>query len=651
MEEYGKETFSQYCGWQYLPGLFAVLFFISGVVALCAGGVLFAESDPVLAAASPAKGGNAADLASEAGPRSAHDTFSEEALSKFQPGSKVLNGLGIELPAEFHPWGNFELGAWNFSRILIESRRRIHGSSKTVLEVNSSLHEKRTDFFSSLTESYLLLAGKSIQKRPKTVSSDFLGLSPFEVHRAEELAPAALEVEGQSILCRVVKVYSEGSEFRRETLFWINETTLPYLFRKERTTWRGRAAQPCETVKQWVTLRNVQFSFLGKVLNGYQYSIRGEYPTYISTSEVVASFSVPGRIVTQVTHETDLNGRPLQDISRELLDFGTTSRVCSHDISKSSVRTGRLIIMPEQKGEAGQTQDPAELSGSEDRKGASTALSASVSDGLGQDAENGAKAEDADLRKGVAPAESLPAKRRLFVVEFSAETDIGQGTKSGGGQECANGLPGSPSGEFIPGFLPEVSLGHLNSLDLMNGMRDLECADPNEAEAGNGLALPIFTSDSTFLKKFRARWQFGKELQGLEGPVELKSIFPHLQFECWQERSSEVPGESPKRIRTLSPIYDKNLRDRGRETGEMQEEDESAESEMTEGVPSRHGSSREIPEWKPLVREFRPRIISTQALREEARPEPQEAGKPQKKKASSVSYRPLFPILQRILFD
>ena len=65
----------------------------------------------------------------------------------------------------------------------------------------------------------------------------------------------------------------------------------------------------------------------------------------------------------------------------------------------------------------------------------------------------------------------------------------------------------------------------------------------------------------------------------------------------------------------------------------MQEEDESVESEMTEGVPSRHGSSREIPEWKPLVREFRPRIISTQALREEARPEPQEAGKPQKKKA------------------
>ncbi len=686
MEEYGKETISRYCRWQYLPVFFAILSFISGIVSLCAGTVSFAESELMSSASvSPenisqeiesqkkepdSESQSAGTLDPDGGFRFSSENVGREVSGKclasgradpkvpaekseaeFQSHSRLLESFGVNLPAEFHPWGNFEPGAWTFSRTLIEGRRGIRGSSKTVVEMNSVLHEKRTDLFSIMTESHLLLSGKNIQQKPKTVSVDFLGLSLSEKHTAEELAPVSLEVEGQSILCRVVKVSSVGEDLRRETCFWINETTAPYLFRKERTTWRGKSARPCETLRQWVTLRSMQFSLLGKVLNGYQYSVRAEYPTYISTSEVVASFSIPGRIVTQVTHETDLRGRPLQDISRELLDFGKSAREHQRDISRSSARSERLIIMPELREGAPSHPIRKETENEEKRAWASEP---------GPSADPAANEEIAEHAETAESGMPLH-ERRLLVVEFSAEAETEIEAVSGAVDENGNDAARQTVSEIFSGFLPEVSFGHLNSLDLSGGRWNVgeesatggsaqeDTAGMNgsaDSKAGTADLFPTWGPDGVLLRKFRTRWEFGKELQAQEDPEALKLLFPHLPFECWQEKDPDVPGTDIRKIRTLSPIYEKNLRDSGRNRLKDREGNVPGSSDS-----SRNGNLREMREWKPLA-EIRKRVISTQALREEARPEPEPKVDLQtKKEPGPLKHHTFLPILQRILMD
>ena len=684
MEEYGKETISRYCRWQYLPVFFAILSFISGIVSLCAGTVSFAESELMSSALVPPENISQEIAAQKEEPVSESQSsgtldpdgrsrFSsenvrrevsdriqpsgmadskgaaEENMAEFQSGSGLLEPLGFALPEEFHSWGNFEPGAWTFSRTLIEGRRGIRGSSKTVVEMNSVLHEKRTDLFSIMTESSLLLSGKNIQQKPKTVSVDFLGLSLSEKHTAEELDPVSLEVEGQSILCRVVKVSSVGEDLRRETRFWINETKAPYLFRKERTTWRGKSARPCETVRQWVTLRSVQFSLLGKVLNGYQYSVRAEYPTYISTSNVVASFSIPGRIVTQVTHETDLRGRPLQEISREVLDFGKSAREHQRDIPRSSARSERLIIMPDLREDAASHRIRKET---ENEEKSAEALEA------GPSADPAAANEEIAEHTETAESGMSLHERRLLVVEFSAEAEIE--AVSGAEDRDVNDAARQSTAEIFSGFLPDVSFGHLNSLDLSGGRwnrgegpaerieQNVPVGMKDSADSGTGTAdpFPTWGPDGVLLQKFRTRWQFGKELQELEDPEKLKLLFPHLQFDCWQEKDLDVPGADFRKVRTLSPIYEKNLRDSGRSRLKEREKSGPESSDS-----SRNGNLREMREWKPLA-EIRKRVISTQALREEARPEPEPKVEFQtKKEPGTLKHHTFLPILQRILMD
>ncbi|MBQ2821493.1 MAG: hypothetical protein IJF17_07925 [Thermoguttaceae bacterium] len=257
-----------------------------------------------------------------------------------------LAALNIHLPKEFHPWGMCEVGAWNFSKTIIENRRKNSSSNQTVMETCATLREKNDFSCSTVTESVILLAGKTIPNEPKTSCTNFWGLSPDEKISVKELSAETLEIDGIPLKCRVVKFRSCSGSGKQETTFWINETTAPYLLRKERTFFDSSGEKILQTLRQNVTSLNFQLSICGKVLNVFQYSQETVYPAYVSNSEVVASLSVPGHVVTQITHEKDLAGKPLQDISTELLDYGTSRQDYQSGIYRSSVRAKRLVVIP-----------------------------------------------------------------------------------------------------------------------------------------------------------------------------------------------------------------------------------------------------------------------------------------------------------------
>ncbi len=266
----------------------------------------------------------------------------------------------LELPPEFHPWGAFESGTWCLSRTIVEGRRLGRISPKTYMESNVILLDKQKNVYTTLTESSIMLAGKNIQKEPKTAQTDLFGLPADGTRRVEELPSETLTIEDVPVACRVLKIVSVSGRYLREIQVWFNETTEPYIFRKVRTTFRKPSNACIERTVQNVTSTNLQFSLAGQVMSGYRYTQTSNYPTYVSKSEVVASLAVPGRIVTQITRESDHRGRPLQDVSTELLDFGSNAEEYQSRVSRGSVHSSRLFITPTSPDPESGSEKPAE---------------------------------------------------------------------------------------------------------------------------------------------------------------------------------------------------------------------------------------------------------------------------------------------------
>lgn len=313
------------------------------VVALL--GLVAFDGPSVLLANVPSAEDSSASISSSGSASVSSSAFSSDE-SFLESQDSTVAALNLRLPKEFHAWGAHEVGAWNFSRTVVENRRKNSSSNQTVMETFAALREKQENRYSVVAESVVLLAGKTIPNEPKNSSSNFWGLSPDEKYSVTELPSQLLEIDGVPLKCRVVQFESASGNAKRRTTFWINESTAPYLLRRERTVFDPSGKKVVQTMTQRVTSLNFPFFTCGRILNVFKYSVVETDSVSVSNSEAIASFSVPGRVVAQITHEKDLNGNPLQDISTELLDYGTSRLEYQSGLYRSSVRAKRLVLIP-----------------------------------------------------------------------------------------------------------------------------------------------------------------------------------------------------------------------------------------------------------------------------------------------------------------
>ncbi len=426
----------------------------------------------------------------------------------------------IELPLVFHEWGEFEPGAWRFTRTVIEGRRLGRLASKTLIESSEVLSEKQKvgnkTLFSTVTEADVLLAGKNIQKEPRTITTDFWGLSPEETRKFRELAPQTLIIEGMPIRCRVLQISSVAQNIRREIRLWVNENTAPYVFRKERDTFQKSSTESCEKTVWNVTSLNLQLCVQGKVLKGYQYSQVSHFPTYISVSEVVASLSVPGRVVTQITHEKDLHGRALQDISTELLDYGLNNIGHQQGIYRTSTHSERLIVGLESVGE---NDDEKSIEKTEE-------MNTEEDEGDREGKEENVSVRNESLKVGVGEEEKRTDSvvEKPMTVEFSA-------------QETR----------------PEEEEAMLN-------LSEISLLPPLPENMKEGIWAENFRPmEKRIFMQFQSHWKIGKDLQSDEIEPEIGMFFPNLRFERWNEFVIER-GTEMKSPKGISPLYNEKLR-------------------------------------------------------------------------------------------
>lgn len=445
----------------------------------------------------------------------------------------------LELPPEFHPWGAFEPGTWCHSRTIVEGRRLGRISPKTYMESNVFLLDKQKNNYTTLTESSIMLAGKNIQKEPKTAQTDLFGLPVDGTRRVEELPSETLTIEGVPVVCRVLKIVSVSGRYIREIQVWFNETTEPYIFRKVRNTFRTPTKVCIERTVQNVTSANVQFSLAGQVMTGFRYTQTSNYPTYISKSEVVASLAVPGRVVTQITHESDRRGRPLQDVSTELLDFGSNAEEYQSRVSRSPVHSSRLIITPtpqsqesgsqktEEKGSESVLETPNETEIPSQRPflGGRRHISVEFSLSTDEDAPENLE-EDSDEEKSIlepieAPEPTAPepvAPEPVEDTDLLEDLDL---TKASDSVPAAN--PGEQAAESVKleDFVSPLALVTLSQ---------------NSTEGGTAL-IPVsgglLRMEPGRFQEFQISWQIGKELLAPNTHVEIGRLFPHLPGSRW----------------------------------------------------------------------------------------------------------------------
>lgn len=574
------EDSRQYHGWKYPLGLGVFLFLILCFTVISAGithgeGENSPEKNTPETQPSP----QLADFihSTDSAQKNADAPKSTDILKKASVQKNAQKNIPVKNSVPFselvstlsglHPWWEFEPGSWRFSRTIIQNRQRGGNPGKTYIETNVILHEKSGKALSTVTESYVLLAGKSIKKEPKTTGMDAYGLPPEDPRTIEELPGETLEIEGQSVPCRVLKVISEGKNIRRESRVWFSETCAPYLLRRERKTYRLPENSCCESLVQHVTTRNLQLSVLGKVLTGFIYSQESRFETYISRSEIVASLSIPGHIVTQITHETTLNGCPLQDISTQLLDYGLSNSDRQRGIYRTLGRGGRMVVSP---------------------------------------------------RNGRA------LRPRILSVEFSAENEAEIST----GNSTVNSTPTDSSTDLTPDSdrgpeteRTEINVENDSAQNSKSVLRRENDAKFSEKEAGNtsektsddeempsenkdsenetGISFPEPEGGFVFFERFQSRWSLGEVAFQPGKGAEISDIFPNLRPLCPEEwgLGTMLEAKTETEGNSRSPIYNQKLR-------------------MT-----RSRSSVEIQSFI----NFQQRVISTQSLRIQGHQAPKNA--------------------------
>lgn len=471
-------------------------------------------------------------------PEDAKSTASAKSTLVSIPYKKDGAPASLELPPEFHPWGAFEPGTWCHSRTIVEGRRLGRISPKTYMESNVFLLDKQKNNYTTLTESSIMLAGKNIQKEPKTTQTDLFGLPADGTRRVEELPSETLTIEGVPVVCRVLKIVSVSGRYIREIEVWFNETTEPYIFRKVRNTFRTPSKVCIERTVQNVTSAHIQFSLAGQVMTGFRYTQTSNYPTYVSKSEVVASLAVPGRVVTQITHESDHRGRPLQDISTELLDFGSNSEEYQSRVSRSSVHSSRLIITPTPQNSGSDSQKPAENG-------------------------SGSVLETPNAAEFPSPRPFLSGRRHISV-EFSLPTDDSP--------EDSEKASNAENSILEPIEVPEsaepepVESKPMEDSDLLEDLDITKVSDPTPAEnsgdrSTDSVKLKDFVSPLALVtlsqssaeseaalipvtggllrmepgrfQEFQISWQIGKDLLEPNTHVEIGRLFPHLPGSRW----------------------------------------------------------------------------------------------------------------------
>ncbi len=257
---------------------------------------------------------------------SAPQQAAEEVLPT--PVSQSDAGPASPLPADHHPWGRFEPGAWR--RLLIVSET----FDENGLLVGRSETQRKETLLSHTQNQYTLrlettidVGGKRLPGPTQELTYGLLTDSPARITSLEIGAPATISLQGQAIPCEqwlMTLPMGQGSTGQGggsvETLYY-NADIFPYLLRRERQE-IVEGKRVGELTSNVVRI-GVPIVIDSAILSAYHTVTTRKSPSgATSERQAVSLQEVPGGLVSESATEYGVTGRRVRWTVTRLVAYG-----------------------------------------------------------------------------------------------------------------------------------------------------------------------------------------------------------------------------------------------------------------------------------------------------------------------------------------
>jgi hypothetical protein len=228
------------------------------------------------------------------------------------------------LPADLHPWGKFEAGAW----------KRIHVTTETYNEqgtiASTNITDSKTTLFdiddNSLTletQSCVEMAGKRFVSEPQMVRQGFHGEVLTPNLKAKEAIAGQVEIDDRKIPCQVLKLESVNGSSKTATTVYYSTSVAPNILKREsKTTDLEGKTVLSETTATLLALE-MPYKIEGETHSVAHLKTVQKSPKCTVITLAVLCPDIPGGIVSHSSKELDANGRLVRHSVLELVDYGS----------------------------------------------------------------------------------------------------------------------------------------------------------------------------------------------------------------------------------------------------------------------------------------------------------------------------------------
>ena len=226
------------------------------------------------------------------------------------------------IPAENHPWGHFQPGAWKQVRVVTEvydEQGRIAETSAT--QARTTLKEVAAEGITLAAEVLVEIAGKRLDAEPQMVKQGFLGEPLGQQVQIASLDDTTLTIEGRAIPCHVEQMVSSGGKSQTVMKTFWSSTVAPYILRREIRTSDPQGGVPSQSTAEVVAL-DVPCNVLGEIKNTATVKTVVTHPKGTTVTISVTSVEVPGGVICHTAKDLDEQGRLVRRSTLELVDYG-----------------------------------------------------------------------------------------------------------------------------------------------------------------------------------------------------------------------------------------------------------------------------------------------------------------------------------------
>jgi hypothetical protein len=237
--------------------------------------------------------------------------------------SRLAAAQDIPLPAQIHPWGKFEPGAWKIVRVYSESfNEQGNVAGTNISENKTTLLDLNEDSITLEIKVTVEVASKRFDKEPQTIRQGFHGEQQSTSIKIKEPTLGQVVIEDRKIPCQVREIESSNANGKTVSTIYYSTSVSPYILKRDSVTTDLEGKTTSETSISVIAL-DMPVKILGCLRGSAHLKAMQKTPKGTTVTLSVMCPEIPGGIVSHSSRELDTTGRLLRRSTMELVDFDT----------------------------------------------------------------------------------------------------------------------------------------------------------------------------------------------------------------------------------------------------------------------------------------------------------------------------------------